>query len=350
MVAIKGSGATRSFLLSVVTGRSTRHLQEFGVSIDSMTSRSSIKDHTIAPHIALVLVQIMFGTWPIIGKIALRSMSSTSLVCIRIFGAAIVFTLLRRKLGELRQLPRRVLAWLVLSSLLGIALNQFIFVKGLSLTTAINATLLITTIPVFTLIVSIALGYDKASLRHFLGIALAAAGVVYLVDPWRADFTAHKTLGNLLLIASSFSYGAYIAVSRNLFRRYGALTVIAWIFQIAALIALPISIYTWSAAGVGAVSSALLLAVVYIILIPTVGAYYLNSWAITRVPPSVVAVYIYLQPLLAFGLAPLVLGESWNSRTVLACALIFAGVAVVTIRSRSRAIEEISEHPDALTR
>jgi drug/metabolite transporter (DMT)-like permease len=37
--------------------------------------------------------------------------------------------------------------------------------------------------------------------------------------------------------------------------------------------------------------------------VPTVGAYYINAWALMRVPPSVVAVYIYLQPLLAFGLA-----------------------------------------------
>ena len=315
-----------------------------------MTANSSLKNHASAPHLALLLVQIMFGTWPILGKVALRSMSSTSLVCLRIFGAAIIFTLLQRKLGELWQLPRRVLAWLVLSSLLGVSLNQFIFVKGLSLTTAINSTLLITTIPVFTLVVSILLGYDKASLRHFLGIMLAAGGVVYLVDPWRADFSAQTTLGNLLLVASSFSYGAYIAVSRNLFRRFGALTVITWIFQLAALTAIPVAAYTGSTEGLKIPSTGLLLAVVYIILVPTVGSYYLNSWAITRVPPSVVAVYIYLQPLLAFGLAPLVLGESWNSRTIVACALIFAGVAVVTIRSRSRAVEEISEHPDALAR
>jgi drug/metabolite transporter (DMT)-like permease len=315
-----------------------------------MRLRRSIRDHSAGPHLALVIVQIMFGTWPIFGKIVLRSMSSTGLVCLRIFGAALVFTLLQRRQGGLRKLPGRVIAWLVLSSLLGVALNQFIFVKGLSLTTAINATLFITTIPVFTLVVSIALGYDKASLRHFTGIALAVAGVVYLVDPWRADFSAQTTLGNLLLIASSFCYGAYIAVSRNLFRRYGALNVITWIFQIAALTALPIAVYTWSREAAGTISMALMLAVAYIILVPTIGAYYLNSWAITRVSPSIVAVYIYLQPLLAFGLAPLVLGESWNSRTILACALIFAGVAVVTIRSRSRAVEEISEHPDALTR
>ncbi len=313
-----------------------------------MREGESLKNHGAAPHVALIAVQIMFGTWPIFGKIVLRSMSSVSLVGFRIFGAAIIFTLLQRKLGELRQLPKRVMAWLVLSSLLGVVINQLLFVKGLSLTTAINATLLTTTIPVFTLAVSIALGYDRASLRHVLGIALAAAGVVYLVDPLRANFSAQTTLGNILIITNSFCYGAYIAVSRDLFRRYGALNVITWIFLIGALVTLPIAGYAWSTDALETVSMGVWLSVAYIILVPTVGAYYLNSWAITHVPPSVVAIYIYLQPLLAFGLAPLVLGESWNSRTIVACALIFTGVAVVTIHSRSRAVEEVSEHPDAL--
>ncbi|HEV2827448.1 MAG TPA: DMT family transporter [Pyrinomonadaceae bacterium] len=311
-----------------------------------MTAKSP-RDHFIAPHVALVLVQIMFGTWPIFGKLVLRSMSSTSLVGIRILGAAAVLTLLQRKLGQLRQLPKRVLAWLVLSSLLGVVLNQLLFVKGLSLTTAINATLLTTTIPVITLGVSIALGYDGPSVRRFLGIALAAAGVIYLVDPWRANFTSETTLGNVLILCSSLSYGAYIAVSRDLFRRYGALNVITWIFVVGAIVSLPISAYAWSNEAWD-ISAGVWLIVPYIVLVPTVGAYYLNSWAITRVAPSVVAIYIYLQPLLSFGLAPLILGETWNSRTLVACALIFAGVAVVTIRSRSRAVEEVSEHPDAM--
>lgn len=310
-------------------------------------SSNSLSDRTIAPHLALIAVQFMFGTWPLIGKIALRSLSSTSLVGFRIVGAAIVFSLLQRKVVELFRLPKRVIGWLLLSSLLGVVINQLVFVKGLSLTTAINATLLTTTVPVFILLVSILMGYDLASLRHLLGIALAAGGVIYLVDPWRANFAEETTLGNIVIIASSLSYGAYISVSRNLFRTYGALNVITWIFLLGTLVTLPMAAYAWKADDLSELSLPTWLAVVYIILVPTVGAYYLNSWAITRVPPSVVAIYIYFQPLLAFGLAPLVLGESWNARTIVACVLIFAGVAVVTIKGRSRAVEEVSEHPDA---
>lgn len=313
-----------------------------------MRSSSSTTDRTIAPHLALIAVQVMFGTWPLFGKIALRSMSSTSLVGFRICGAAIVLTLLQPKLGELLRLPKRVIAWLVLCSLLGVTLNQFLYVKGLSLTTVINATLLSTTIPVFTLAVSIALGHDRASLRNIAGIGLAVAGVVYLVDPFRASFSHQTTLGNILIIANSLCYGAYIAVSSDLVKRYGALNVITWLFLIGAVVTLPFAAYAWSGDGLKSVTMGTWIVVIYIVLIPTVGAYYLNAWALTRVAPSIVAIYIYLQPLLAFGLAPLVLGESWNSRTLVACALIFAGVAVVTIGSRSRAVEEVSEHPDAL--
>ncbi|MDQ3174058.1 MAG: DMT family transporter [Acidobacteriota bacterium] len=313
-----------------------------------MNSKRPVRDRGFTPHLALIGVQLMFGTWPIVGKIALRSMSSTSLVALRVVGASVAFMLLQVKLGQLRKIPRRDLAWLVLCSMLGVALNQLLFVKGVALTTVINATLLGTTIPVFTLVVSIAFGYDGISLRRTLGIALAASGVIYLVDPLRADFSAQTNTGNLLIVASSLFYGAYIAVSRDLFKRYGALNVISWMFCIGCLVTVPVGAYALSGDNLQAAPVTVWLAVIYIILVPTVVAFYLNAWALTRVTPSTVATYIYLQPLIAFGLAPLILGETFNSRILIASLLIFAGVGVVTKRGRSRAVKEVAEHPDAL--
>ena len=109
-------------------------------------------------------------------------------------------------------------------------------------------------------------------------------------------------------------------------RRSHSLNVITWIFLIGAILTLPLAIYAWAGDGFKMVPQEGWLSVVYIVLVPTVVAYYLNAWALTRVAPSIVAIYIYLQPLLALGVAPIVLGESWNSRTIVACVLIFAGV------------------------
>lgn len=313
-----------------------------------MTDQLSTR-HQAAPHLALVAVQLMFGSWPIVGKIALRALPSTGLVALRLGGAAIVLLILQLALGQFRIPAKRDLAWLALFSLLGAALNQLLFVKGLSLTTVINATLLGTTIPVFTLLVSIVFGYDRLSLRKAAGVLLAAGGVIYMIDPYRADFSGQTTLGNLLLLANALCYGAYIALSKDLLKRYGALTFITWIFIFGSLVTIPIGSVTLSEAPLQSAGIGIWLAVLYIILVPTVGAYYANAWALARVSPSTVAVYIYLQPLIAFAFAPLILGESWNSRTWVASLLIFAGVAIVIKRSRSHAIQEVAEHPEALS-
>jgi drug/metabolite transporter (DMT)-like permease len=247
-------------------------------------------------------------------------------------------------------MPRRDLLQLILCSVLGVVLNQLLYVKGLSLTTVINVTLLSTAIPAFTLIVSVVLGYDRLSLRRTLGILLAASGVIYLVDPLRADFSSHTTVGNLLIVANSFSYGAYIAVSKDLFKRYGALNVITWMFVFACIVIVPVGLLASHPVQSQLTDVSVWLVVIYTILVPTVGAYYLNAWALIRVSPSTVSIYIYLQPLIAFGLAPLLLGESWNPRTLVACLLIFVGVGIVTRRGRSHASKEVAKHPDALAR
>ncbi|HEY6045888.1 MAG TPA: DMT family transporter, partial [Pyrinomonadaceae bacterium] len=95
------------------------------------------------------------------------------------------------------------------------------------------------------------------------------------------------------------------------------------------------------------ISPVVWLTVLYIILVPTVGAYYLNSWALARVPPSTVAVYVYLQPLIAFALAPMLFGEKLSWRIIGAAALVFTGVLIVTRRARSQAIQKVTKHPEA---
>jgi drug/metabolite transporter (DMT)-like permease len=313
-----------------------------------MKKASSLPDHSIAPHLALIGVQILFGTWPIFGKIVLRSMSTTNLMLCRLIGAAIVLSLVQRKLSPLWRMPRRDLAWLTLCSLIGVVGNQFIYLKGLSMTTVINTTLLSTTIPVFTLFVSILLGHDRLSWRRLLGISLAAGGVIYLVNPAKADLSAHTTIGNILVVTSSLFYATYIVISKDIFERYGALNLITWIFVVGALITLPFGVFSLSNAHLETLPTTVWLTIGFVILFPTVGAYYLNAWALTRVTPSTVAVYIYMQPLFAFGVAPIILHEKWSWRAVVAAVFIFAGVFLVTRKGRSQAVQEFSEHPDAL--
>jgi drug/metabolite transporter (DMT)-like permease len=301
-------------------------------------------------HVALLAVQVIFGTWPIFGKVALRVVPSTGIVAVRVGGAALAFLILLRAKGRLTVPRRSDLARLALYSLLGVVLNQFLYVKGLSLSTAVNAALLNSTIPVFTLLISALLGHERLTARTSLGTLVAAAGVVYLIDPLRASLQGDVMLGNLLLVSNTFCYAAYLAISQRVFRRYGALTAMAWLFAFGSLAAVPFGGYYLAQAGVQNVTWEIWLVLAYTVLVQTVGAYYLNAWALERVPPSTVAVYIYLQPLFAFALAPLLLGvgERPGLRHAVATVLIFAGVGVVTLRRRR--LPDVTGHTDAHAR
>jgi len=200
----------------------------------------------------------------------------------------------------------------------------------LSLTTATNTSLLAVLIPVFTIVVSAFVGNDILTWRKISGIVIAALGVIYLIDPRNASFSSTTTQGDILIILNSLSYGVYLAISKKLFSRYGALKSISWLFIFGSLINVPLGLYSFQAVEFEKVAIISWLALGGIVIFSTILAYYFNAWALVRVEPSVVAVYVYLQPLIGTFLAITVLGEPWKPQIIGAMLLIFTGVFLVT--------------------
>ena len=296
-----------------------------------METRSNPSEK-ITPHLALIAVQLMFGSAPVLGKTALQAFPSYAIVGFRVGGAALAFYLLQRIRGDLRLEKRSHYFHFAIYSLFGVVLNQLLFFKGLSLTTAVNASLLAVTIPVFTLLISAALGYEMLSVLKISGVFLAALGVINLINPASASFSSESALGDILIIFNSFSYAVYVALSKKLVSHYGALKSIAWFFMFSSLINVPVGLISLDSVEISQVSLNAWLAVLAIVLFPTIGAYYWNTWALARTEASVVTVYIYLQPLIGFTAAVIFLNEKITIWTIFSALLIFMGVYLVTKR------------------
>ncbi len=297
------------------------------------------ENFSFAPHIALLAVQLMFGSSAVIGKTALQTFPSHSIVGFRVGGAALAFYFLQRFRGSLK-LDRKIhYLHFALLSLFGVIFNQLLFFKGLSLTTATNTSLLAVMIPVFAFVFSSLIGNEKLTWRKIMGIIIAAFGVIYLINPLNASFSSETTQGDIMIILNSMCYAIYVAASKRLVSHYGALKSIAWVFIFAFFINVPIGLYFLQSVDLYEVTPKAWLAIGAIVLFPTILAYYWNTWALARVEPSIVAVYIYLQPLIGTFLAVFILGEEWKPRIFLAMALIFAGVYLVTRKRKLTAAE-----------
>lgn len=282
------------------------------------------------PHLALLAVQAFFGSLPVIGKVVLAVVPSTALVGFRVGITALVLYFFQRFRGNLR-LEKSGDYWrLAILSLFGVTFNQLLFIGGLSMTKAVNTSLLAVTIPIFTLTVGSILGVEKLRCVKIAGIVLAAAGVVFLIDPRNASFSSETTLGDLMIILNSLSFGIYVATSKDVVTRNGAFKSITWIFIFASLICVPLGVYSLSGVEIVSVSLTVWLLILHIAIFATAVPYLLNAWALARVNPSTVAVYIYLQPLIGFIMAVIFLGERVDFKFGVAAMLIFVGVYLVT--------------------
>jgi len=293
-------------------------------------------------YIALLGVQVFFGSLPVIGKVVLAALPAMSLVGFRVGITAIVLFAVQLYRGRLWLKIRSDYLRLAVLSLFGVVFNQLLFIGGLSRTKASNTSLLAVTIPIFTLIVASLAGSERLARTKVIGIALAAAGIVLLIDPRAASFSSETTIGDMMIIANSLSYGIYVATSKEVITRNGAFRSMMWVFIFASMICVPIGLVSLSSIDISTVSMSVWLLMAYIAVFATAAPYLLNAWALARVSPATVAVFVYLQPLIGFILAVIFLGENIDFRFIIAALLVFAGVFMTT-RNRNAADVQVTE-------
>ena len=269
-------------------------------------------------------VQLFFGTLPIAVKVVLRELTSPALALARCAGAAALVVVLHSLLVRERVRSRRDYALLAVYAVFGVMLNQLLYITALAHTTATAAQTVVAAGPAITLFIAILARKETATPLKWAGIAVAGAGAVLLVG---AGARAGSALGNVLALLNVASYSVYLVISRGLLRRYDALTVVTWIFVFGAIGMVPWGIAPL-AREIGDLHARTWGALVFIILLPTVAAYWLNVFALKRVESSVVSVFGYLQPVITAAVAIPLLHERISPRLVPAAALIFGGVAV----------------------
>ena len=283
-------------------------------------------------HLVLLFVQITFGGFHVSAKYVLGFMPSLAVVGVRVMVATPVLMLLAWFVD--RTIPaRRDLPYLALLGFLGVFVNQIFFIKGLQYTTATNAAIFMPSIPVFAVAAAAVLGIERMSMWRVVGVILAVAGAVVMLDLTNVSLKG-SSLGNLLILTNCFAYSMFIVLQRPLLRRLPPLTVIAWSFLFGGSGVLLVAFPTMAKVDFTLLPSKVFLFLGYIIFFPTVINYSLNTWAIRHSTPTLSATYTTLQPIATATLATIFLGEVLGWRQGAGFALIMAGLAAVTLGSR----------------
>ena len=224
-------------------------------------------------------------------------------------------------------------------ALAGVAINQMLFIKGLTLTSTIHASLLTLVTPLLVTVFALWVLKEQFTVFKALGLALGIGGSVLIIMQKEAGQEGSNYLwGDLLIVVNAIAYAIYFILVKPLMQTYSPLHVIRWIFTIGFIMMLPfgwnqVAVIDWSLFHWQDYTALLVIA------IPgTFFAYYFNAYGIQHIGAGATGTYIYTQPVFTVLIAILFLNEYFTWQKGIAALLIFSGVYLVSFKKKTNAI------------
>jgi len=216
---------------------------------------------------------------------------------------------------------------LLLCALTGIAVNQLLFLKGLSLTYSIHAALLMLITPILIVFIAAWVLKERLGILKVTGLTLGIAGAMVLILAKDNSGNGSNIIwGDVLIIINAISYTIYFILVKPLMLKYDPIVIIRWIFTFGLIMILPFGWVEFMQIPWEKYTAIDLTSMGLIVFTGTFLAYLFNVYGIKILGASIAGFYIYTQPVFAALIAMLFLREELGLYKIVAAALIFTGV------------------------
>ncbi len=281
----------------------------------------------------LTATAFFFGGAMVAGKVAVADVPPFTVAATRFAIAAVLLAALRSAWPALDRGSSRprigdlpVIAGLALSASAG---YNILFLNGLRLAPATDASMII---PGLAPIVSTALAAvvlrEPTTRATMIGLALAAVGVLLVVDP-SGHVDGARLLGDALFVGCAILFGSYFLLSRAAGKRFSPISISLYGATGAAIILLPLALAEGGPARLVEAGLATWIAIGQLSVLATVGAFVLLNEGMRRLGVSRSAAFALMIPVFGAFQAVLVLGENIAGTALVGAAVVLAGIWLV---------------------
>ena len=295
------------------------------------------KDQVVS-HLSIFFASVMWGLSAPVGKVVMNhGMSGLQLATFRFVGAAVCFWIaslfMKQERVSLRDLLR-----LAIAGLLACGFNQALYTVGLSMTSPVNATIIITTMPIFTMVLAFLFLREPITWKKAVGILFGATGAITIILSSHSDkdAAAGNVLGDVIVLTAQLCFASYLTAFKDVIRRYSGVTCMKWMFLSSVIFIAPFSSLSFRTFRWTGHDPAFWCGVFYVVFGATFVAYFLLMFAQKMLRPTVVSIYNYVQPIVACIVSIVVGVGIFGPLQGMAVVLVFSGVWLVT-QSKSRA-------------
>ena len=288
-------------------------------------------------HIAVLSTNLFFAiNFSLVKYVSPALIKPYAVNILRVGVSLILFWLLWTMSDVKPHIKRKHWGRFFLCGLTGIAINQMFFIKGLTYTSAIHASLLILLTPILITVFAFTILSEKITITKAMGLTLGVGGAVLLILSKEQSSTASDYLfGDLLVIINALSYTIYFIIVRPLMAEYPPLHVIRWVFTFGFLMILPFGWNEFISIPWEKLEWSHYLSILFIVVPGTFLAYFFNIYGIQHLGAGTTGSYIYTQPVFATLIAVAFFHEHLTASKLLAGGMIFLGVFLVSLKKAS---------------
>jgi drug/metabolite transporter (DMT)-like permease len=276
-----------------------------------------------------MLAVIFWGTSFIATKVALNELTPKTIISLRLIMASsllLIIALIRKE--DFSVNCRNHLNIFVLALIA--VFHLWIQVTGLKFTTAANTGWIIGTAPIFMAILALIFFREKITVLQIIGIVIAMTGLLLLVG--KGDITNINLIenkGDLLVLASAFTWGVYSMVNKKISLSYPPLMTILYLFIMMAIIIIPFNLNKETINSVIHLSSISWVAVLFLGLFCSGTAYVIWAYALREMESAKVGAFLYFEPFVTVLAAWIFLAETITTLMILSGIIITIGVFMV---------------------
>ena len=296
-----------------------------------------LKNKLIKAHLALLGANFIYGANYLIAKgVMPNKIGPSAFVFLRIVGAGILFWSMKTFIKE--KIQKKDFPKLLLCGFLGVAANQLLFFHGLNLTSPIDASIIITAVPIVAVVFGVILLKEKITKNKLSGIAIGGIGAILIIAYGNESDGTSSLLGNVFVFINAFSYGLYLVLVKPLMKKYNSITIISWVFLFGFLCMFPFGIQEITTTDFAAFTMQTYTAITFVIVGTTFFAYLFNTYALKYVSPAVSGSYTYLQPAVSFIMVSIyaytqesnAYAQDINPVKIASCFLVIMGVYLIS--------------------
>lgn len=288
------------------------------------------------PYIALIIAHLIWGANFVVAKVTLQEFPPMSLAFLRFSLASLFlapFFLAQTKKVKISKIdyPK-----LIATGILIITLNISFFFEGIKRTTAIDASILILTVPILSVLLGWWFLKEKIYLINLLGVGLGFLGAIIIVGLPQAvtgNISTEVTIGNILIILASISWVVGAVVAKSMLAKYPSLVVTAVAFLVGTLtFFIPAAFeYVQNPSWVDQITILGILGLVYMTLLSSISAYFLFEWGLSYTSVYLADLFHYIEPFVATLLAITILGEVISPSFLIGGGLVAVGAYLGTL-------------------